>query len=61
MSNGGKGSGAEEVLAFILGLIGIGALVAILSGLANQPCPYCGQSIPKNSKTCPKCGAGLYW
>jgi len=61
MSNGGRGGGAESILAIVLGLIGAAAAIAIISALTSPPCPICKRPVARGANPCPHCHSWLEW
>ncbi|MBN2477581.1 MAG: hypothetical protein JXB62_23440 [Pirellulales bacterium] len=61
--------GMLGITPILLGLLCLGALVAIVVGILSAasrksggdrvPCPGCGQTIGRFSETCPHCGREL--
>lgn len=56
-----KGSGGDDALALILGIVGAAGAIALAAHLAQPRCPYCQHHIPKGSNPCPRCGTYLNW
>ena len=62
MSN--KGSAIAGLIAFILGVVGVVAVLKIINDVTKEKkyvCPNCGYTLRRGINKCPKCQTSLRW